>query len=390
MAIDIVPGGVAEGDSFFGRDDEVARLWVEIERGRHLLLVSPRRVGKTSLLRHLVERPQGGWTVVYVDLQIVADPIAAIEHILEKLKQQGAVGSGIWKSFVEKLESIENVKIGLDGAALSMRQAAGRRWSSTTAAFIDALLEAARRGSRLVLIVDEFPILIKALVEADKKREAEELLRLFRAARQNQGLGNSFRMIVCGSIGLKPVLRRYGMSADANDLKGFPLGPWAKATANAFLEAIGKARPNLQMPPQIRDEVLRFTGAAPLPYHLQVLLSQIEELRKDPGDLTLDDIATARDSALREAEFDHYFERLDAVFDADELAIALDVLAHLSVRPSSDAPAVEALSRGCAKFKNVLRTLLEDGYITSQREAGILSYRFSNPMLQEYWALTHG
>ncbi|MDR3515362.1 MAG: hypothetical protein P4M00_06065 [Azospirillaceae bacterium] len=66
MAIDIVPGGIVSGESFFGRKREIADLCDQIERGRHLLLVSPRRVGKTSLLSrrrpaHAAPRPTARW-----------------------------------------------------------------------------------------------------------------------------------------------------------------------------------------------------------------------------------------------------------------------------------------------------------------------------------------
>jgi len=391
MAIDIIPGGVATGESFFGRDQEINALWSELNRSRNLLMVSPRRVGKTSLLHHLEDNPRGGWAVVYVDLQRVVDPVAAIELILDKLKKQGAVGQNIWSAFVSKLESIENIKIGLDGASLSLRQAASRRWDATSSAFVDALLASGAKGNRLVLIVDEFPILIKALVEDDKIRLAEDLLRLFRFARLDNGLLANFRMIVCGSIGLKPVLRRHKMSADANDLKGFPLGPWSEKTARAFMDAIASAKPNLNFSSEIREAILRCTGTSPLPYHLQAVLSQLEDLGKDAAEVTVTDVGEARDLALREAEFDHYFERLEAVFEPVELELALLVLAHLSITECSALGTIQALLPGSDKFKPVLRTLLEDGYIiSSQSDSGEKAYLFSNPMLKAYWALTHG
>src|SRR5262249_3079660 len=153
------------------------------------------------------------------------------------------------------------------------------------------------------------------------------------------------------------------------------------------LDAIAASRPHLALSPAIRDEILRHTGTSPLPYHLQVLLSQIEELRKPPHEISVTDVVNARDAALREAEFDHYFERLDAVFEADELELALRILSHLArlgEQMRSDMAAIEALSPSNPKLKGVLRTLLEDGYITSERGANAMqTFKFSNPMLRE-------
>jgi uncharacterized protein len=385
LPIDVIPGGVATGDSFFGRQREVASLWENLNRGRNLLLVSPRRVGKTSILRHLADAPKDGWVAVYVDVQIDADPVSAIEHILDELKSKGPVGTGIWNAFVERLQTIENIKIGMDGAELSLREAAGRRWDSTAAAFRDALVSCCNKGIRLLLIVDELPILVKALVEADKTEQAEQLLRLFRFARQHAPLLGNFRMIVCGSIGLKPVLRRHRMSADANDLKDFSLGPWSEETARAFMDAIGRVRPRLALRPELRDEILRWTGAAPLPYHLQSIFAQIEEMDKDPEQVSLADIATARDEVLQAADFSHYYERLDSGFEPDELEFALDALSHLTGTESSDLAALQALAPGSRKVRQVLRTLEDDGYLANRGTADNPIYLFSNPLLKAYW-----
>jgi len=38
-----------EGADFFDRDEEAGSLWASIIEGNHVLLLAPRRVGKTSL-----------------------------------------------------------------------------------------------------------------------------------------------------------------------------------------------------------------------------------------------------------------------------------------------------------------------------------------------------
>ena len=41
------------GDDLYGRDYELARLWEHLENGEHILMLAPRRVGKTSLMLEL-------------------------------------------------------------------------------------------------------------------------------------------------------------------------------------------------------------------------------------------------------------------------------------------------------------------------------------------------
>ncbi|MBM3753563.1 MAG: hypothetical protein FJW38_06245 [Acidobacteria bacterium] len=45
-------GGLAEGDSYFGRQAEEQQVWEWIDTtGANILLLAPRRVGKTSFMK---------------------------------------------------------------------------------------------------------------------------------------------------------------------------------------------------------------------------------------------------------------------------------------------------------------------------------------------------
>jgi len=48
------PLGIAEGESFLGREKEIQRLISNIHAGVHTLIISPRRYGKTSLVKHVI------------------------------------------------------------------------------------------------------------------------------------------------------------------------------------------------------------------------------------------------------------------------------------------------------------------------------------------------
>ena len=57
------------GDDLYGRDYELARLWEHLENGEHLLMLAPRRVGKTSLMLDLKQAPRENWDVIPVDVE---------------------------------------------------------------------------------------------------------------------------------------------------------------------------------------------------------------------------------------------------------------------------------------------------------------------------------
>ena len=69
MADAFIYGASVEGDNFTDREEETKRLKANFEHGVNTLLISNRRIGKTSLVRHvknLVNKKKV--SVVYLDI----------------------------------------------------------------------------------------------------------------------------------------------------------------------------------------------------------------------------------------------------------------------------------------------------------------------------------
>ena len=49
--MDNVMGPPVEGENFFGRENELRHVWELLKEGNNVLLLGPRRVGKTSMMR---------------------------------------------------------------------------------------------------------------------------------------------------------------------------------------------------------------------------------------------------------------------------------------------------------------------------------------------------
>ena len=73
------------GDDLYGRDYELARLWEHLENGEHILMLAPRRVGKTSLMLELKQAPRENWDVIPVDVEGGHGPEDCVAAILAKL-----------------------------------------------------------------------------------------------------------------------------------------------------------------------------------------------------------------------------------------------------------------------------------------------------------------
>jgi len=94
-------GSVVSGCYFTNRVEEIAKINSILQSANHLIIISPRRFGKTSLIKKVTEKIKR--PTIYLDLQLVTSPEDLAAQLLKKL----------YKSFpIEKLKhSIKNFRI---------------------------------------------------------------------------------------------------------------------------------------------------------------------------------------------------------------------------------------------------------------------------------------
>src|SRR4051794_18419942 len=85
-----ITGSPAEGGDFFDRPRDLARLERELANDSNLLVIAPRRVGKTSLILRLCElcRKQG-WATTFLNVEGCNDELAFAEKLTDGLQQTG-------------------------------------------------------------------------------------------------------------------------------------------------------------------------------------------------------------------------------------------------------------------------------------------------------------
>ena len=87
-----ITGPPAEDEDFYGRDNESARIWQELGSGNNVLLLGPRRVGKSSMLRHLNKTaPAHGFIPVEVSLADITEEIHFIQRLYAAIGQHPRV-----------------------------------------------------------------------------------------------------------------------------------------------------------------------------------------------------------------------------------------------------------------------------------------------------------
>lgn len=386
-------GSPVVGSDLFGREIEIGRLWRDLENDQHVLMLAPRRVGKTSLMLELRKVPRPGWIVFYSDLEAGTDAGDCLADMAAQLASHPSTRTlaeslpfmRTIRDFVGRLEGA----IDVNGARIEVKKAIAGDWTHAAAHLRDRLA-ALPAGLRALFIHDELPILVSRLLQrADGRPQVEQLLSWLRALRQDAALRGKASFLIGGSIGLQGVLRRHGLSAPINDLTIFRLEPWPREVARGFLRELALSQGFALADDKI-DGMLDLLGEA-VPYHVQLFFQSVRDLSQgDTGAVTERLVRRAFDERLAGPgggpHLDHLAERLDSVLAPDDLATARAILGRAS-RSRRGLAQVELadLGPGAATGAHVLRLLEDDGYVAVANGR----IRFRSNLVREYWKRRH-
>src|SRR5437764_11851465 len=173
-------GDVATGEHFTNRTAEVRELVGDLRSGQNVLVISPRRYGKTSLITTVLERlRKQGVLVAYVDLlrmttkERFADQLAsALYHGLTPTVERAVHRAG---ELFQSLPLRPKITLNQDGTpSFEFTTAPGTTDIDQT---IDHLLElpqhvASRRKRQAVLALDEFQEIVTLDSELPARMQA--------------------------------------------------------------------------------------------------------------------------------------------------------------------------------------------------------------------------
>ena len=232
-------GQPVEGDDFFDRQSETDDLWESLQEGNHLLLLAPRRVGKTSLaLRVGQVAIQHGWKFALADAQRDRDELGFLDNLFQNLKSAG-VKVPLLARLTEWLTIARRTLRGkAEGYGLSIEFDSADGVPSTLEHQIERLFQEIEAEQDHVLIaVDELPMLLEVLESADPTgHRLQGFLNWFRALRLRYR--KNIRWLLLGSVGLDTFAELRQLTAAINDLQPVTLGAYSEADAIAFLQLI--------------------------------------------------------------------------------------------------------------------------------------------------------
>jgi len=381
-------GPPVQGSDFFDRDGERRRAWDFLHRD-HLLLLAPRRVGKTSLMLRLKEEAPGkGFAVAYADVAKAPDEVAFVCELLKAVAEARG-GDSVFRQLADgplgkRARRIRKIgPIELD----TLTEDTWTEVGENLARVLD------RQDGRWLVMVDELPVFVLSLVREDPEgRRARRFLTWFRSLRQRGDRHGSLRWLLAGSIGLDTVAARLNAGDTINDLHLFHLGAFSEPTADRLLQELAAAHA-LDLSEKARRQMVARVGWL-IPFHLQLLFGQLRERCSDRGEpATPEAVDEAFEDLLRPVHkgyFDYWRQRLHEELgrpDGDHAVALLNVVAEddqgatRSTLSQVLAEQVQEPDQRAEKLRYLLDVLEGDGYLVV--DAG--RYRFQSPLLRAYW-----
>lgn len=382
MCISNKVGPPVEGEDFFGRTKEIRKANRLLDSNHSLLLSAPRRIGKSSLAKRLIEeKKQQGWKCVYIDLEETTTEEGFLCLVIEAFKKNGVwqqFSEGMSKRWMSALDRIEKVTI---GGVVDLDL--GKREEQED--LYKYLKECIKHDEDTFIVVDELTLFLSVLNKSVNGAEKVAfILNWLRSLRQVSK--THVRWLFCGSVGLRNFTSAMNLGYTINDLMEFGLGELAREEAAGLLDGLCRSE-NMEM----SDGLIHYTLDKlhwNIPYFIQVVFSKLAEEYED--EVTKENIDMAYNRLCSENYLSTWSERLSE-YGEFELP-ARQLLKTLSTQRSGmdreammnvlmtgqDVSRVEEVDYLLSK---VLEMLENDGYIL--KNASIRAFR--SPLLRDYW-----
>lgn len=392
-----VIGHIARGDDFWNRESEVNIIWETLEKD-NILLKSPRRFGKTSIMNFLYENPKSDYRVFFQDTESVREPEEFISGIVALLLTDSVFRkiyrsmSGMMKELLGRIEvrvgyeEMPDIRIKIKEALKDDWQGEGRR----------LIAQLQKYNGKILFILDELPELIKNIEKKKGNEIATDFLHWFRSIRQMPELSH-IRWLIGGSIGIEHIVDKIKAGIKTiNDFKAIRIEPFSEEEGREFIKALLKKEGGIQrIGRPILDKFMDTIGA-PVPYFIQILLSEslYETKRAKRKTPTSEIIEKAYKERLlgptNRTYFQHYYTRLKEYYDSEIEAIAKRLLIEIAkmgeVKKSELLKLFKMESKGrytTDDFSYLMTDLENDFYVSYGIESD--SYYFATKVLRDWW-----
>jgi hypothetical protein len=232
-----------------------------------VMLLAPRRTGKTSLMYWLLDDPPEAWAPIYLDLMWWTDPREFVGGLAAEVLRARALADRIiaagepFRSFGLPPER--------DDERRAWKQKIAEGVKTDWLGVLDSLLAATRGRPRPLLLLDEVADFIQALREGsepDYRAFVEEALPMLSNA-DNCGL------VVTGSRSLEYAVKKLALTEAFAGFDRFVLPPFEREPARVLFEERLRAK-DIRPTPAVVDRAVSLVGHQ-VPYFVQMLADAV-------------------------------------------------------------------------------------------------------------------
>lgn len=378
-------GNPARGDAFYDREREIRKIYRVLETGASIYLSAPRRVGKTSVLKHLEEFPEDGYCFIYIITESVDNTNEYFKTIFDELVKSEAI-----KRLSKISNTIKDVATALLSKVKSVNGVELREGEDSNyyELLVELFTNIAKEQGRVVLMIDEFPQTIQNIFDKDKQAIAQQFIQKNRELRHHKNVLEKVSFIYTGSVSLFPMVEKVTSLTSINDLRTVDLDPLELTDAREFLRLLLQ-NDGIFLNEEISNYALSKIGWL-IPFHIQLIEQEIVDVYEarsakidsDSIDKAFDQVVHSRNKP----QFEPYFSRLTKIFKNQEYQFVMEVLKYVAKNDTIDDAIINDLGvkYNIVEIKNIIQLLEGDGYLFLKNG----SYRYTSPILQ-LWCKKH-
>ena len=350
-------GTVVDGPYFTDREDELTRIKSYIGSENHLILISPRRVGKTSLIRKVVN--ESGRRNVFLDMQLVLSADDFASQLLKRIYRIYPVQK--LKSYLKSFRLIPVVNINPVTGETEISFKPGSKEFTPLEDVLNLIEKLGTGKNKLIVVMDEFQEIF---------RIAGGLDRFLRSVMQNHRhinyvfMGSSESMIreIFGKK--NSPFYRFGslMTLGKIDPEKFTLFLEKK-----FIEITDGGK-------DLSGKILSITDSHP--YYTQQLAFTVWELLLHSG-YSSDIVETSADEIVQ--SHDNDYERLWNTFNRTDMMV-LNGMSASDISPLSDAFSVQFGTGAASTVFSTLQRLTHKGILVKEGSV----YNIDDPFFRRW------
>ena len=387
-------GQIPEPEELYGREDFIEHLWRLLE-GNNILLLAPRRFGKSGVMRHVFLQPRANFLPLSFELEDVDSPeefvwrvtkeLLAHDSVRKLLSQAKKLPSGIMAWVKEHFDEAE-----FEGAKVKFKDEIQKDWREAAKRM---LTELEKSDQTIIFLFDELPAMLDRIIEKQGEPVARDFLAWFRTIRLEQkDVLRRHRFIVAGSVGIDQILRKLGAGDKLVDFARLTVEPLEDSVAGKLASHLAESF-SIDWSPPLASKMFGLIGA-PVPYFIHIFFSQLGQMPASKRtSLTPEQLEKAYQERVLGPTcrhyFDHYQSRLKRYGKNGEKA-AFAILRAVAGQGRISRPALydiyrKARGAGAAEqeFDELMADLEYDWYLRLDPDTNEFYFRLK--VMQDWW-----